>query len=70
VGGRSDGRTISRIPRLLVVVECAVGELGDTDKGILSAANRINGLLGGTWEAAVVPGESVAEAGPSPLWRP
>jgi electron transfer flavoprotein alpha subunit len=51
-------------PRLLVVVECTDGELGDTDKGILSAANRINGLLGGTWEAAVVPGESVAEAGP------
>ena len=46
-------------PRLLVVVECAGGELGDSDKGILSAAHRISGLLGGTWEAAVVPGESV-----------
>ena len=40
------------------------GELDDTDKGILSAANRISGLLGGAWEAAVVPGESVDDAGP------
>ena len=51
-------------PKLLVIVECGGGELGDTDKGILSAANRISGLLGGTWEAAVVPGESVTDAAP------
>jgi len=51
-------------PRLLVIVECTGGEVGDTDKGILSAANRISGLLGGDWAAAVIPGESVDDAGP------
>jgi electron transfer flavoprotein alpha subunit len=49
-------------PRLLVIVECVGGEVGDADKGILSAANRITGLMGGTWEAAVVPGESISDA--------
>ena len=51
-------------PRLLVIVECTGSEIGDTDKGILSAANRISTLLGGSWEAAVVPGEDVEEAAP------
>jgi electron transfer flavoprotein alpha subunit len=51
-------------PRLLVVVECSGGEIVDSDKGILSAANRISRLIGGTWEAAVVPGESVTDVTP------
>ena len=51
-------------PRLLVIVECTGGEIGDSDKGILSAANRISSLMGGTWEAVVVPGETVADADP------
>ena len=55
-------------PKILVIVECTDGEVGDTDKGILSAANRISGLLGGTWEAAVLPGESVADVGPFALY--
>ena len=55
-------------PKILVIVECTDGEVGDTDKGILSAANRISGLLGGTWEAAVLPGESVADVSPFALY--
>lgn len=51
-------------PRLMVVVECTGGEPGDTDKGILSAANRISGMLGATWEAALLPGETLDNADP------
>ena len=51
-------------PRLLVVIDCSGGELSDTDKGILSAANRISGLLGGPWEAALLPGEKIDDAAP------
>lgn len=52
------------LPRLLVIVDCSGGELSDTDKGILSAANRISGLLGGPWEAALLPGENIDDTAP------
>ncbi len=41
---------------LLVILECAGDEVSDSDKGILSAANRIGALLEMEWRAAVIPG--------------
>ncbi len=49
---------------LLVILECADGEIGDTDKGILSAANRISSTLEVPWGAAVIPGTTPADPAP------
>ena len=46
---------------LLVILECVDGEIGDTDKGILSGANRISTTVGTPWGAALIPGSVLSD---------